>query len=845
MRIVRFTLKSLRFDKFYNFFFILCFGLALLGLIFVESLNYGISQKIKTHAQKGIASDLIITSRTPVSEEKKNIIYDFLKENGLDHTPWIETYSLVSKKNGDAKLAHLNFVGNLFPFYGTLSLESKKTLSSNDWGLLHEQTLKKESLAWIDKGLAYQLDLKIGDEIKVGDSFFKIDDLIVSDDFSSFRGFSFAPKIFISHNHVQKTKLIQYGSTANYAISIKLKENQNINQLKESLKNKINDKTIRVLDFQDSGQQTNRAITLLNDYMGLIALVSYVLGILGLYYFTQYILSKKIKTIAIYKSLGLDFKFLLKVEVIQLLLLALLSVLAAYLAFLLTNPYLEKYIEILSGESISFRLSTGGIAKIIILGIVGVYLALIPLYWASLKIEVRKILGEIQGETPSIKLYNFLPILSYVSFLSVYLSHSFKIGFLFLGALFILLISSFFLMRLLLYVVSREVFQFNFINTHALKLITRYFHSTFTIFISFAIGICLLVFISQVENSLKNDLLTDNTSQRADLFLFDLQESDLEKFKQLSTTHNLKTQMLSPMIRARFIKVNGTKFSKDEESLYQTRENENEERFRNRGVNLSFRSTLSSSERVVEGKSSLEPCKGIEVPCEVSLELNYAKRLGLKLNDRLTFDVSGIEVEGIVTNFRKVKWTSFDPNFFILFSSGVLEEAPKTYLASLKVKSFEEKKSIYRLMSQHLPMVSIVDISEIIKKVVKIFDIMAWGIKLSALLSLVMSVLVLFSVVFNHLELRKRDMQLLFLMGLSKAKIISIFFRKFTLLLLLSVFLSTLVATGLSYFLLTRLLNVEFSFSFANSLLPGILINLFLMSVIYLKLKLFNLQSKN
>lgn len=174
--------------------------------------------------------------------------------------------------------------------------------------------------------------------------------------------------------------------------------------------------------------------------------------------------------------------------------------------------------------------------------------------------------------------------------------------------------------------------------------------------------------------------------------------------------------MLSPMIRARFIKVNGSKFSKDEETLYQTRENENEERFRNRGVNLSFRSTLSSSERVVEGKSSLEPCKGIEAPCELSLELNYAKRLGLKLNDRLTFDVSGIEIEGVVTNFRKVKWTSFDPNFFILFSSGVLEEAPKTYLASLKVKSFEEKKSIYRLMSQHLPMVSIVDISEIIKK---------------------------------------------------------------------------------------------------------------------------------
>ena len=224
------------------------------------------------------------------------------------------------------------------------------------------------------------------------------------------------------------------------------------------------------------------------------------------------------------------------------------------------------------------------------------------------------------------------------------------------------------------------------------------------------------------------------------------------------------------------------------------------------------------------------------------MELNYAQRLGIKLNDRLSFDVSGVEVEGIVSNFRRVKWTSFDPNFFILFSPGVLEEAPKTYLASLKVSSLEEKEKIYRLISSQLPMVSLIDISEIIRKVSRIFDIMALGIKLSALLSLGMSLLVLFSVVLNHLELRKIDMKLLSFMGFSKSMLTSLFFKKFFIILLLSVILSTTVATGLSLLLLTHFLNVEYSLTLFRTLAPGLTILAILSVVILIKLKL--MQSK-
>jgi predicted lysophospholipase L1 biosynthesis ABC-type transport system permease subunit len=119
---------------------------------------------------------------------------------------------------------------------------------------------------------------------------------------------------------------------------------------------------------------------------------------------------------------------------------------------------------------------------------------------------------------------------------------------------------------------------------------------------------------------------------------------------------------------------------------------------------------------------------------------------------------------------------------------------------------------------------------------------MALGIKLSALLSLGMSLLVLFSIVLNHLELRKIDMKLLSFMGFSKSMLRSLFFKKFFIILFLSVILSTAVATGLSLLLLTHFLNVEYSLTLLRTLAPGLTITVFLSLVILIKLK--SMQSK-
>ena len=135
------------------------------------------------------------------------------------------------------------------------------------------------------------------------------------------------------------------------------------------------------------------------------------------------------------------------------------------------------------------------------------------------------------------------------------------------------------------------------------------------------------------------------------------------------------------MIRGRLLKINGVKVkSKDTESF--SREEQRQERFRNRGVNLSYRTKLSDSEVIKSGSAMPKAWDGKGIP-PVSLEFRYAKRIGASIGDVLTFDILGIEQDAKVINLRKVRWSSFLPNFFILFPNGVINDAPKTFLFAI------------------------------------------------------------------------------------------------------------------------------------------------------------------
>lgn len=104
------------------------------------------------------------------------------------------------------------------------------------------------------------------------------------------------------------------------------------------------------------------------------------------------------------------------------------------------------------------------------------------------------------------------------------------------------------------------------------------------------------------------------------------------------------------------------------------------ERATQRDLNLTWAEQLPADNRLSAGQWWDEVGSG-DLP-GVSVEAELAESLGLKLGDRLTFSVGGLTRDTRVSSLREVHWDSFQPNFYMIFQPGTLQDLPATYLTS-------------------------------------------------------------------------------------------------------------------------------------------------------------------
>jgi hypothetical protein len=113
------------------------------------------------------------------------------------------------------------------------------------------------------------------------------------------------------------------------------------------------------------------------------------------------------------------------------------------------------------------------------------------------------------------------------------------------------------------------------------------------------------------------------------------------------------------------------------------------------------------------------------------VEQDYAERLGLKLGDTVTYDVAGESVAATITSLREVRWDSFQPNFFMVFSPGVLDDVTGTLITSVHVRP-EQRPALVDLVRQ-FPEVTIIDIDALLSQVRDVMDKAALQAEISAL----------------------------------------------------------------------------------------------------------------
>jgi putative ABC transport system permease protein len=773
------------------FLFNIAFGL--IGLMLMQHFRVSFDQVLEGRAKSILGADISIEGRGAVGPGKIKKIRNFLGDK-TEFKKNIGMFTMAGHKES-TRLVWFSAMEEGYPFYGGLELQKgghypgKAKLGAGE--------------VWIYPELKVQLGVTIGDQLSIGASKYTVSDIIEKDHGQTFQMGAMAPKVIVGLTDLAKADLIKKGSSVWYGYYFKF-ENQpsSISNVKKELVELLDDNSKRVLTPQNASENVGRVVNYLNDFLGLVSLVALFLATVGAFYLYRSYLSEQRRSLATLHALGFRRKQIFKIYATHL---ALLGVCGSVLAILIVSVFTPIVLYLL-GDFIPIKLSMVVDYKAMVLGFLvglgGCLFIGMPLIFQRVRGDEGNPFHNIGTETQGLALRDFLLFLPwgiYYCALAVYVSNSIRVGLvfsaIFLGTSALVFPSFTFLIKKLAKVKFGFTFRFIFRDFRRFKT------SSVTIFLSLVLGSLLLTLIPNLESSLLQEVERPEGTKLPSLFLFDIQEEQVSPLTQMLKKEKSPLKAITPMIRARLLHINDKKIEVSLETAG-TREEQRERRFRNRGVNLTFRETLGVGEEVIEGRYFSETFKGDGI-AEISIEKRYATRLGATIGDKLTFDVLGMNIEGKITSIRSVRWTTFMPNFFIVFQPGVLDDAPKTYLGVIGAQAGESKDHLMLQLYNAFPNISSVDVTRLIKRILILLSQMKAALQGMSLLSVLVGFFVVSALVGHQANARKKDWALLKTLGLSFKALRKLQLYSILLLTgggsLLGIILSYFVGYGLSY----------------------------------------------
>ena len=247
---------------------------------------------------------------------------------------------------------------------------------------------------------------------------------------------------------------------------------------------------------------------------------------------------------------------------------------------------------------------------------------------------------------------------------------------------------------------------------HGLRRLSRRPGPSKVMLFALAGSFAMLAAVSTAREGLSRTLEPASSEEAADLFLVDVQPAQLDAARKTAARRARGVPAFSPLVRARLVLIDGKPVRREDPRKAGDARRE-QGRLRAREYNLTYSDELNPSERIVAGKFW---AAGSSV-AEASVEKGFLQRAGLSIGSRLTFDVQGREVSATVTSVREVEWAAMRPNFFVTLNPSLLSGAPQTHIGSLRSRTPADAAALRVELSEALPNVSIIDAASLLERV--------------------------------------------------------------------------------------------------------------------------------
>jgi putative ABC transport system permease protein len=331
-----------------------------------------------------------------------------------------------------------------------------------------------------------------------------------------------------------------------------------------------------------------------------------------------------------------------------------------------------------------------------------------------------------------------------------------------------------------------------------LAALARYPRLTLLQLAGFGLGITLLLLLAVVRVDIIDTWQASLPEQAPNHFMINIQPEERAAVEALMTARGVPHAGLHATTRARLVAINERRVDPEDYSDSRAR------RLAVREYSLGFGPDMSPDNRVLAGRWWDDPAAA-QRPA-FSVEEGLAESLGLRVGDRLTFDVAGQTVSAPVTSLRSVAWDSFNVNFFVVGSPALLEGLPVAYLGSLYLAQDSEPFTLELL--RDFPAVSVIDLRPILAQVREIMARGALAVEAVFLFTLVAAALVSLAAVQVSRDERAREVAVMRTIGASRAYLLRGVLAEFGLLGLIAGVLAALMAALSGYLIAVELFGL-------------------------------------
>ncbi|MDD0973872.1 ABC transporter permease [Pseudomonas fontis] len=700
-------------------------------------------------ATEFLGADLVLQGSAPATPEQ---VDSGLKQN-LQHARVVEFSSVIATDNG-IQLSSIKAADNNYPLRGELKS------APEPYGLETPGGGPAPGEAWVEPRLLAALDLKIGDSIDVGMQTLRMSRVLTYEPDRAGNFYSLTPRVLINFADLEATGVVQPGSRVSYR-DLWRGEPDALASYRATVKPLLAANQ-RLQDSRDGNQQIGGALGKAERYLNMASLVAVLLAGVAVALSASRFALRRFDASALLRCLGLSRRQALTLFCLQLAMLGGLAALSGALLGWLTQLGLFKLLEGLLPTAVP----PGGIAPAlagVATGLVALAgFALPPLAALGRVPPLRVLRRDLLPVPPSSWLVYGAALLA-LGLIMWRLSLDLLLTFALLGGGLVAAIVLGGLLLLGLRSLRRLLAGAPLAWRLGLGQLLR--HPLAAAGQSLAFGLILLAMalIALLRGELLDTWQNQLPKDAPNYFALNILPDDKANFAQRLDEFSALAAPLYPVIPGRLTHIN------DEPVNQIVSKESTGDRAVQRDLSLTWAAELPQGNNLSAGQWWQATPAADALP-GVSVETKLAESLKLKLGDRLNFSIGGLERQVQVTSLRTVNWDSFQPNFYMIFQPGTLQDLPTTYLTSFYLAPGHDQQVV--ALSRAFPAVTILQVDALLEQLRSILAQVTLAVEYVLLFVLAAGLAVLFAGLQATLDERIRQGALLRALGAGRALLV-------------------------------------------------------------------------